>query len=566
MAENNEKTTGEAIVEDAIDEDFQNLLDKFETPEETKTGKKKKKGHIKALIISLIGAVVLVGIVCLLVFLPTGDSESELSGDEASITTKTDSNNIWQAQVKTDSNGKIKENGSGDLLEYVPADISKIQVEYKNGSYTVTSYTPTTTETDPETGEETTTTDTTEYTLVGYEDFDLQSGIPDEVASACSALSFNTVIEADAKDNLADYGLDNPRSVATVTYSDKKKAVIYVGDDAPQGVGTYIKFGSSDAVYLVDSDSVEALLYKLNDFISLTINDSASSTDDSDFKYLNLTGSAYGKKITMKLNSYSDSIANSYVLTAPQECYADDSEASNVAGAIRGLYADSVACVNPTASQLKKYGLSGEYAHVYAKYPDTTVNLLASKPDSEGYCYLMKKGGKIIYKIASDSIPWVTTSYDNLVSSYVLDPQYSGLAGVDVTCNSKTYNFDVTTTVTTTTDDDGSTTSSTTTTVKYNNEELTQAYFEIFYRNMSLLTKSDTVASTPKGKALYTVKYTYSDKKKSADTVSFYKGSGNQYIVTLNSKAVGHIYSSYVDKLIEQVPKVAKDKEVKTFW
>lgn len=576
MADNNEKNTNqepEIIIEK--DKEIDSLLDDFETPSisaDDLTGDtahvKKKNGHIKTLLISLAGAAVLIGIVCLLIFLPSGDDSSSTTVDEASLKTSVDDDNVWQAQVKTDDDGEIKKNGSGTLLEYVPADIKKMHIVNEKGSFTVTSYTPTTTtdETDPDTGEEVTTTDTTEYTLVGYEDFELQSGYPDEIASACAELTFDTVIQEDASDNLSDYGLDDPRSKATVTYTDKKKAVIYVGDDAPQGVGTYIMFGSSDTVYLCDTESVEALLYGVTDLISLTINDSASDSDSADFKYLNLTGSAYGEKITIKYSDETDSIYNSYVLTSPSKAYADNDEASNVSGAVRGLYASAVVCVNPTQKQLKKYGLSGEYAHVYAKYPDTTVNLYASKPDSDGNCYLMKNNGKIIYQIASSSIPWVTTSYDSLVSDYVLYPQLTGLSAMEVTCDSKTYKFKVKTTVETSTDDSGSTTSTTTTTVKYNGKEMTESYFETFFRNVSLITLANTDSKSISGSPACTVKYTYSSKSKSADTIKFYKTGGNTYTVTLNSKVIGQVYSTYVNKLIEQAPKIAKDKEVKSFW
>lgn len=68
---------------------------------------------------------------------------------------------------------------------------------------------------------------------------------------------------------LADYGLDKPRDTVTVTYTDKTKAIIYVGDDAPQNAGTYIKFGSNDTVYLVAKDSVSAFDYGLTDLIVL---------------------------------------------------------------------------------------------------------------------------------------------------------------------------------------------------------------------------------------------------------------------------------------------------------
>lgn len=93
-------------------------------------------------------------------------------------------------------------------------------------------------------------TSATQYTIVGYEDFDLQGGIADNIANNAASIDFTKVMTLDGS-KLADYGLDKPRDTVTVTYTDKTKAIIYVGDDAPQNAGTYIKFSDNDTVYLV---------------------------------------------------------------------------------------------------------------------------------------------------------------------------------------------------------------------------------------------------------------------------------------------------------------------------
>ncbi|MCH5303528.1 MAG: DUF4340 domain-containing protein [Ruminococcus sp.] len=556
----------EVLIEET-DKDYENLLEKFENPKQNNQPKKKKNSHIKALIFSLIGAVVLVGVVLLLIFLPKGDdTPSEVTG-VAAVENAVGSDKVHEVNLETDNNGKLKENGSGQLLNLVPADISKIKIKNSKGSYTITSYTPTTKteETDPETGEQVEGTDTTIYTIVGYEDFDLQAGVADEIASACSTLSFNAVSCEDVSGKLADYGFDKPRAVANITYDDKTTAVIKVGSNAPQNLGTYVMFGSGNAVYLCDTETVEKLLYGINDYMSLTINEGASDTASSEFKTLTLSGKHFKNTIAMKPNPDTTHISNAYILTSPVSTYADDSEASIISGAIRGLYADSVAAVNPSASKLSKLGLSPAYAKLTAKYSDTTVDLIASKPDSEGNCYLMKTDSEVVYKIAAASIPWVETSVEKLVSSYVLNPQLSGLSKMSVTCSGKTYNFDIKTTVTKTTDDNGEETSSTNTVTSYKNEELTQGNFEIFFRNSALLTKADKSGKKAGGSPALTIKYTY-DKDRAIDTISYYKLSANKYTVTLNSETVGTVYSSYVEKLISQAPQVAKDKEVKTFW
>lgn len=158
-------------------------------------------------------------------------------------------------------------------------------------------------------------TSATQYTIVGYEDFDLQGGIADNIANNAASIDFTKVMTLDGS-KLADYGLDKPRDTVTVTYTDKTKAIIYVGDDAPQNAGTYIKFGSNDTVYLVAKDSVSAFDYGLTDLISLTINDAASDNDNSQASSIEISGSNFSNTITLKPNSDNKNSA-SYVMTSP---------------------------------------------------------------------------------------------------------------------------------------------------------------------------------------------------------------------------------------------------------
>lgn len=559
MEEKELQQEAQVIVEE--DKDYDELLKKFENPTEFKKPKKSKKGL--GIAVGVLAVALLAGGVTAMLLNPV-DDDSDLQ-TTAEITADTNDNNVWQVTPVTDDNGKIKQNGTGTLVEYTPAQIEKIKVENQFDTYTLKSFTATETTTDPSTGEEDTTTSSTQYTLVGYEDFALEDGDPDSLASDCSAVSFNKIIEADATDNLADYGLDAPRAVATVTYTDGRKAVIRVGNDALQGLGVYIAFGDSNAVYITDSDSVDTLLTGMKDLISLTINETADDSESSDFQYINLTGSAYGEKITLKMNDDTESITDSFKLTAPYDEFAENEVASSVSGAVRGLMAEEVVSLSPTAKELKKYGLSAKYACLDAEYPDVKVNLIASQPDEDGKCYLMKKGGDIVYLISADTIPWVTTTLEDLTSNYILSAKLQGLFSVKVNAGGKDYSFRTKTVTTESTDDNGSTTESTTTTIEYNSGQITTGYFQTYFNNFALLKKSDKTKDNPSGKADLTITYDFSGDRET-QVVKFFKAKNNRHIVTVDSKPVGYVYSSYVNKIIDQTSDIAKDKQVDSFW
>ena len=490
----------------------------------------------KTLFIVIAAAIVLVGIMLLLIFLPKGGKKDEESAsvDEAQVSLSTDSKGVHQAAVQRNSNGEVEQNGSGKLIEYFPAQISQIHLENKKGTVDVLSNTPE--------GE------ATVYTVKGYENFDLQGGIPDQIASAAAAVSFSQVAGKDDGKNSADYGFDSPRAVATVTYTDKSKAVITVGNDAPQEAGTYVKFGDGDDIYLVDAETMAAFDYGLTDLISLTINDAASDTETSQPKSVEINGANFSETIELVPNN-SEKVSASYKMTAPVECYANEKESSLITGGIRGLFADSVVYVNPSESQLASAGLSEPYAHIKAEYSDAVIELIASKPDSDGNIKLMVSGGNVVYTINAEKAAWVETSYEKLVSEYALNPKMTALSNMTVTYGGKDYSFDLSSKTVLTTDDQGSETESTTTVVYYNGNEIQTEKFSPLFDDAGLIELADAKTETPSGNFEMKITYTYSDDS-STDTLEFYPSADSRYLAVLNGRAEGHSRKSDITRVV----------------
>jgi len=133
----------------------------------------KKKGIIIAAAVAL----VLVAVVLILVFVPKGGSDGKNAtlDEGVALERSGDADGMHQARVLTDENGNIKNNSYGTLMEYYPANIKSMHVENTSGSFDIESTTPE--------GQ------ATVYTIKGYEDFDLQGGNPDLIASAAASLS-----------------------------------------------------------------------------------------------------------------------------------------------------------------------------------------------------------------------------------------------------------------------------------------------------------------------------------------------------------------------------------------
>lgn len=490
----------------------------------------------KILFIVIAAAVVLVGVMLLLIFLPKGgETDTDAASiDEAQISVSTDSKGYHQAAVQRNSSGEVEQNGSGKLIEYYPAQISQIHLENKKGTVDVLSNTPE--------GQ------ATVYTVKGYEKFKLQGGIPDQIASAAAAVSFSQVAGRDDGKNSADYGFDAPRAVATVTYIDNTKAVITVGNNAPQEAGTYVKFGDGEDIYLADEETMAAFDFGLTDLISLTINDAASDTETSQPKSVEINGANFSETIELVPNN-SEKVSASYKMTAPIECYANEKESSLITGGIRGLFADSVVYVNPSESQLSSAGLSEPYAHVKAAYSDATVELLASKPNGEGTVNLMVSGGNVVYTIKAEKVSWVNTSYEKLISEYALNPKMTALSNMTVTYGGKEYSFDLSSKTVLTTDDQGSETKSTTTVVYYNGNEIQTEKFSPLFDDAGLIELADAKTETPSGSPEMKITYTYSDDN-STDTLEFYPSADSRYLAVLNGRAEGHSRKSDITRVV----------------
>ena len=294
--------------------------------------------------------------------------------------------------------------------------------------------------------------------------------------------------------------------------------------------------------------------------ISLTINSSADDDENSQASSITLSGSNFADSIELVPNT-DDKNSASYLMTKPSKGYANENESSLVEGAIRGLYAESVRMVNPSSNQLSSLGLSAPYAEVKAVYPDITVDIISSKPDGEGKVFIMEKGGKVVYCMASANLPWVTTSYEKLVSEYVLNPNMNALSNMSVNNGKKTYDFTLSSKEVTTTDNEGSETTSTTTTVQYGKDEIELSYFSTFFQNIALTQLADVSSVSVSGTPVFSVTYTYSSDN-SSDTVEFYSTGENRYVAALNGKVVGHVHKAGINKLINQADQIANNKQV----
>ncbi len=521
------------------------------------------KKMLRNIIIAAVSLLVIVGVILMVVFIPScskaGEDELPTIDYGTDLKLYVDGNGMHCAEVVTNPKGEIENNSYGTLIDYVPADIAKIDMKTPKGNYTFTLETPVSAD-----GK----TDATVYTLMGFEDYELQPTNPSLLASSLCKIDFSKVVDLNGEKS-SEFGFDNPRATGTAYYTDGTYSKVILGADAAGGETCYVKFGNSNTIYLVNKENIEPMLYDITDLFSVSINSDKTFVADDSFSEITLGGSHLSEDTVIAKNT-DEALDCYYVIKSKGGVPVSNITGSRIMGTIKSLNCEDVVCVSPDDKNLQDLGLKEPYATVKTVYTyeektydeagtqigsekkNLNVSLLASKPDENGYVNLMEENGKLVYKILASSVPWVTVTDVELRSEYVFSPAYSALSQVSVKANNKTYNFTMGTE-----EKNGATVI----TVSLDGNKIDESQFYTLCQDLALveIAGQDNTAKTTDD--VFTVTYTYSTGRAS-DTVIFSATGSQKVMAKVNGELVGYVYKDQVDGFIENAQKVASGQEI----
>lgn len=502
------------------------------------------KKTTKTLIISISAVVLLVGVFLLVYFLLPQQEDPK------------DIENMTASEVKTESgyNADSDVPAEYSLIAHVPAEITKIDVDNETGKYTLLSETPTV-EVTASDGTASTTTESTIYTLVGYENMELYGGSPDMLANDAAAVTASKIVnDGSAK---ADFGFDKPRATVNVTYNNGDTAKIIVGDDAPDSQGTYLMVNDDKNVYLASTDSADGFLLGAMGMLSTEIGSAASDDGGNVFSKMVFGGTLFGGDVVFEYAN-SDAYSETYKITSPDNVLANEEVVTYMINNVRNLKAEEVVAVNAEKDKISEYGLDEPYATVEAEYPDLKVSYKASKPDGEGVFYMLSNG--VIYKMSTDSVPWVLHDYNDCIVKSVMRPKYNSVKAITVSANGNEYKFDIDTQ--TTTEDDQEIT---TTNVKCNGAAIDTEKFSIYYQNLVSAERSGGVEKIADNKkSVLKVTFTYNDD--TTTTAEYYEAENRKSPVMINDTLGTFAYETYVTKMLKDTPKIAANESVDSIY
>lgn len=535
------------------------------------SGKKHLSKNTKALTVVIIAIVLLGGILALIVFcMPTlhnpnkqplpieSTYPTDANGREYAVDLK--GNKIENdLGVSRDKDGKIISDGVIEITNKGPLAVSKIQIQNESGSYTILSKTPTEETTDAQ-GNKTSKTKETVYTLIGFENEPLQSEQVSSIANQASNIKTKAIVDIKGE-NLKDYGLDEPRSKVVTTFTDYTFVAIDIGNDAPDNLGTYIKYPDKKGVYLVKAESLNNLMLSTLDLLDRNITNSSNSEKDTDIKELKLSGQYFPDPVTIVPND--DKTCDAYYkMTTPKKQFVSVTNGSKAISAIRGLISNGVVCYHPNSKQLSQYGLSNPAVKLQAKYNDTSYNLSASTPQKteteNDIIYIYNHDKKIVYKTSSSTVPWAGSNYNDLRYEYIARPIQNKLSSIEITSGGKTYRFSLEQIKKT--DNKGNETTSTK--IMCNHQKITESKFGTYFDNLTMVQRSGNAENKDvRGAATLIVKYNYNNGK-SPDTIKYFKADNKKMLAQVNGETDSYVFETYTSKIISDTPKIARNKTV----
>ena len=527
-------------------ESFLNRPQESDKKNDEPPAKRKLGRGAVALIIAIVAVAALIITVVVVLNRPvTPIDEEDIPDKPVQMETIVDEKGEHHVEIATDEEGEIEQNGYGELISYIPAQITKIEVENTAGSFAVNAKTPE--------GEHTI------YTITGFEGYDLRAGMADSVANDAASLSFTEVAAVGA--NPADFGLDKPRATVRVSYSDKTSAVFRVGNEADGSAGTYVALGDSNDVFLVENEAVDSFLFNVLDMISYEITPKSENVEDDSFSTIEISGSRYPDKITLVPNT-DEAINADYRLTSPREMFADSYEGNDISGSIRDLYAESVVCVNPSEKQLGDFGVKAPYAKVHAVFPDIEITLCCSAPGEDGMVNLYHPDKGIIYTIQHDKLGWAKTNLDQLLPKTIIELNTSMIDGITVTSDGKTYDVDVDHKTATSTDANGESVESDVIEAKLDGKEIPEDSVMVFFQNFNVMNNLGLVNESGSN-IIYQWKVSYTNGRDD-DTISIYDNGGKSCPVALNGTIIGTVSKSHAAALQQDILNIAAGKAPKS--
>lgn len=362
------------------------------------------------------------------------------------------------------------------LYEKAADMVQSVSIQNETGSWTVVRE------------QEATDSTSAVYGVPELEGLPLNQSVLTGLVNKAASLTSRKTIEENPSD-LSKYGLDQPGTVITVTFSDGTSQEVSVGAEAPTSGQVYVLVnGTVYTAYTANFTSVQGAKETALDLSLVPAMADAENPDKVD--KVTFQRDDVDWPVVISYNEESERtegedavlLQDSHVFTAPVSARVNGNNKDTLVNGMFGLTAGSAYLAFPTAEQKAALGLSGrnevpadsfgeaagqsesqavsaaendetedseavagngKQCYVQMESKGNTYSLLVGDqtPDGASY-YVMLEGRDVVYTVAAESMPWFNLPENKLLSSLIASMYIYTLDTVDLMVDGQEYHFD----------------------------------------------------------------------------------------------------------------------------
>ena len=445
-------------------------------------------------------------------------------------------------------------------------DIEKIVV---NGSYGKLTFLSKKTEAENSTSSESTaTTATYTWALEGYDPSLIASSSVNAAADNLATVYAVRIMETDLSQKEL-YGLNKPLVTAEVFMREGKgeNYTLTVGGASPDGSGYYATVTGDNNIYLISTGTVnnfnkkpEALANSV--VIDPPVIDNVSKRTDkkyydeetgylASYDSIELSGSKYSTKAVITPIADNDFVECNIDL-GNYSRYADPEMVSEMFGLMtNGLVAMDTYVLEPTAAQIKQYGLESPEYLINIKAGSINVTLKATLYDKTNNYYAVTVNGKnAIYSVSADALTMLDLKVEDYFYQFVFQEFIHDFKNITVEAPEKTYSFDI-----------KHDTSNDTITATSNGKKVDDALLSTYYQYYLILSP-EVQSSYTDGKVELKATFTPKSNAKAPTVIELVKQSARRFLVRIDGTDLGIVSSQELDPLIVYAEYVMNNKGI----
>lgn len=279
------------------------------------------------------------------------------------------------------------------------------------------------------------------YAVAGLDQVRVSQQALTDFFTTLQSLQLAVIQDADLSDP-AQYGLDNPTAVLTLTLADNTAAGITVGTRYPFDDLYYCSIEGVDSPCLIASDVVQTLLAGKEQWRDKSLFPALSADNIQLLTKVSVT-SSQGTNFTVELSNELDADGYlQYFLTEPVHQKLDlDAVAGKLLSYLTFVSGDAVLAEGVTDTS--GYGFENPYAVIELVLDGKTDRILLGDqiPDNTEYRYVMLDGGDTVYSFKAFREMILTTDLTELVGSNVVEYPLADVGQFTLTADGKTDVF-----------------------------------------------------------------------------------------------------------------------------